>query len=178
MVANAMYDCSITDVTVFQGISKAACIASEVFDNDFSSCMDKTFSDLDNNLKSYSILMVTNSQIRLSPGKKKNIKAFIQWTKDQIRLGLNPAITRFPTDESADYIRRYKHHEAYIAKSKTITDTAKPQQFTDKLKWTEWYPTLVNFLRAIPGRKGIPLSYVIRPNDVTIHQNYGDFIDE
>ena len=57
MVANAMYDCSITDATVFQGISKAARIASEVFDNDFSTCMDKTYSDLDDDLKSYFILM-------------------------------------------------------------------------------------------------------------------------
>ena len=77
-VANAMYDCGITDATVFQGISKAERIASEVFDDDFSSCMDKTYTDLDDDLKSYSMLTVTNGQIRLTPGQKKNIKAFIQ----------------------------------------------------------------------------------------------------
>ena len=140
--------------------------------------MDSTHEDLDDDLKSYSTLTSANGQIRLGPAQKKNIKAFIQWTRDQFRLGKDPSSTRFPVSQVSEYIKRYKHHEAYIKKSKTITENAKPAQFTDKVKWHEWYPTFINFLRAIPGRSGVPLSYVFRPENVDIHLFYGDFINE
>ena len=45
--------------------------------------------------------------------QKNNIKAFIQWTRDHIRLVLDPALTRFSVANALDYIKRYKHHEAY-----------------------------------------------------------------
>ena len=58
-------------------------------------------------------------------------------------------------------------------------ETAKPENFTDKLKWIEWYPTFINFLRAISGRSGIPLSYICRPVSAIVPTTgYGDFIDE
>jgi uncharacterized membrane protein YgcG len=44
--------------------------------------------------------------------------------------------------------------------------------------WVDWYPTFINFLRAIPGRNGIPLSYICRKVPTTIQPTYTDFIDE
>ena len=99
--------------------------------------MDKTYIKLDDELKSYSTLTATHGHIRLTPGHKKNIKAFIQWTRDHIRLGIDPITVRFPVANASDFIKRYKHHDAYVNKSKTITETAKPENFTDKLKWIE-----------------------------------------
>ena len=87
---------------------------SELFEDDFSSCVDKTYEESDEDLKSYSNLTFINGKIRLGPGQKKNIKDFIQWNRYQIRLGLYPALTRFPVVNASDYINRYKHHEAYI----------------------------------------------------------------
>ena len=179
MLANPMSDCGITDATLFDGDTKAIRIATEIFDNDFTSCMDNTYIELDDELDSYPTITAAHGQIRLTPRHKKNIKAFIQWMRDQIRLGVNPITVRFTVANASDFIKRYKHHDAYVKKSKTITETEKSENFTDKLKWIEWYPTSINFLRAILGRNGIPLSYICSPASAIIPTTvYGDFIDE
>ena len=173
-----MFNCSITDDVLFDGNTKTSKIANELFDEDFMSCMDKTYAELDDDLKSYSTLTVAHGQIRITPGHKKKIKAFIQWTRDQIRLGIDPITVRFPVANASDFIRRYKHHDAYVKKSNTITDMEKPENFTDKLKWIEWYPTLINFIRAIRGRNRIPLSYICTPVRMIVPTtDYGDFIN-
>ena len=33
------------------------------------------------------------------------------------------------------------------------------------MKWDDWNPTFLNFLKAIPGRNGVPLSYMCRENE-------------
>ena len=76
-LANAIFDCGITDATLFDGDMKASRIATELFDDDFTSCMDKTYVKLDDDLKSHSTLTDAHGHIRLTPGHKKNIKAFI-----------------------------------------------------------------------------------------------------
>ena len=86
--------------------------------------MDKKYVKLDDELKSYSTLINAHGQIRLPPGHKKNIKAFTQWTRDHIRLGIDPITVRFPVANALDFIKRYKHYDAYVKKSKTITETA------------------------------------------------------
>ena len=122
--------------------------------------------------------MAANSQIRLNLVHKNNVKAFIQWTRDQYRLVLDPVLTLFPVANIAEYIERYKHHEAYISKSSMLTDTTKHEQFTDKIKWIDWYPILINFLREIPGRNEVPLSYLCIPTNVQAKAVYEYFIDE
>ena len=72
----------------------------------------------------------------------------------------------------------YKNHEAYIKKASALTDTAKPEQFTDKMKWIDWYPTLINFLREIPGRNEIPLIYLCRHTNLQAEDVYNNLIDE
>ena len=46
-LANAMFDCGITDAVLFDGDTKASRIANELLDNDFTLCMDKTYVELD-----------------------------------------------------------------------------------------------------------------------------------
>ena len=122
---NAMFDCGIVDAVLFVGNTKAIRIATELFDDDFTSCMDKTYVQLDGDLNSYSTLTPSHSQIRLTHGLKKNIKAFIQWKRYQICLGIYPITVRFPVSNASYFIKRYKHHDAYVKKSKTITKTEK-----------------------------------------------------
>ena len=94
--------------------------------------------------------------------------------RDPIRLGIDPITVRFSVANALDFIKRYKHHDAYVKKSKMITETAKSENFTDKIKWIEWYNIFINFLRAIMGRNGILLSYIA----IVLTTGYGDFIDE
>ena len=161
-LANAMFDCSITDAKSFDGDTKTSRIATEIFDDDFTPCMDKTYVELDDDLKSYSTLTAAHGQIRLTPGHKKNIKALIQWTRYHVHLGIDPITVIFPVANTLDLFKRYKHDDAYVNKSKKITDTAKPENFTYKLKWIECYHTFINFQRAILGSNGITLSYICR----------------
>ena len=62
------------------------------------------------------------------------MKAFIKSARDHIRLGLNPDLTRFPLVNASYYIKRYKHLAAYIKMSKTITETAQPENFMNKVE--------------------------------------------
>ena len=126
-LTNAMFDCSITDDVLFDGDMKASRISTELFDNEFTSCMDKTYVELDDDLRSYSTLTATYGHIRLTPGHKNKIKAFIHWTRDQIRLGIDTITVRFPVANALEFIKRYNHHDSYIKKSKTIMETAKPE---------------------------------------------------
>ena len=136
-LANTMFGCGITNAALFGKNTKTSRIATELFDDNFTSYLDKTYGKLDDSLNSYSTLTAAHGQIRLTPGNKKNIKAFIQWKWDQIRLGIDPITVRFPVENASDLIKRYKHHDAYIKKYKTITETEKPENFTYKLKWIE-----------------------------------------
>ena len=49
-----------------------------MFEDDFSTCMDKTHEDIDNDFKTFLIMTVAQEHIRLLPGVKKRIKSFIQ----------------------------------------------------------------------------------------------------
>ena len=50
-LANAMLDSGITDAALFYGNMKAIRIATELFDDDFTSCMYSTYVELDDDLK-------------------------------------------------------------------------------------------------------------------------------
>ena len=57
----------------------------------------------------------------------------------------------------------------------TISKAADPGKFKDEKKWPDWEPAFVNYLSTIPGVEGVPLSYVVRANDVPGHQtDFGD----
>ena len=77
-VSNVTFICGIDSPMLFQADSQAMRISGGVFYDDLISCMDKAVKELNNDLKSYSTLTAANSQIRLNPGQKNNVSAFIQ----------------------------------------------------------------------------------------------------
>ncbi len=103
----------------------------------------------------------------------------MQWTRDEIRLGRDPSLTPFPVAQVGELIWRYKTHEKFQNDSKTLSEAAKPDKFQESVKWWEdWKPSFLNYLRAIPGRDGIPLKYICREQDepdMTLHE---DFLDD
>ena len=105
-VANAIFLCGVNDATLFNGLTKAERIAADLFDDDYNACMDKTINELKEDLKAYSSLTQANGQIRLGPGEVRNIKAFIQWTKDKVRTGNNPEMELFDINDAPSYILR------------------------------------------------------------------------
>jgi hypothetical protein len=177
-VTNAMIACGVPNTTLFNGDSTARRIAVDIFDDSFETCIDKTVEELNSDLKDYSVLTVNQGQIRLNPATKRSIRAFIQWCKDKYRLNEDPSAMPFPNEDTPLLIQRYNTHKAFVEKSKTISDTATPIQFTHKVKWIDWQPTFINFLRAIPGRNGLPLSYICRPETIIPQNPYTNFIEE
>ena len=97
---------------------------------------------------------------------RKKVKAFVQWTKDKVRKGINPSTQPFVlgTQELITLTNRIQVHKKYTADAKTMSDTTKPIDFTNEVKWIDWHPTLVSHLWMILGKNGVPLSYIIRSN--------------
>eukprot|EP00978_Attheya_sp_CCMP212_P045616 scaffold353478_cov28-Attheya_sp.AAC.1 len=79
----------VNDVDLFNGATASARMALDMFNDSFHSCMDKMFDEVDQDFKSYSSLTIAQGQIRLLPGIRTRIKAFIQWMRDELRLGRN-----------------------------------------------------------------------------------------
>ena len=155
----------VDDALQFNGETQAQRLSADMFDDTFTSCMDKTYEELDSDLKMYSSLTVAQGQIRLQPGTKRGIKSFVQWTRDTIRTDRNPVTEPIVAFDNALLMKRYKTHRTFVQKSNSISTTASPSTFSVSTKWEDWFPTLINFLHTIPGRDGVPLDYVCRDNE-------------
>ena len=177
-VLDALIVCGVDNVALFLGETQAQRVTDDIFDDAFASCMDITFKELDDHFKTYSDLSAAQGQIRFRPGTRKNIKAFVQWTRDEIRLGRDPSRTPFPVDQVSDLIRRYKTHEKFQTDSRILSEAAKPDKFQESMKWEDWKPTFLNYIRAIPGRDGIPLKYICRDRDEVDLATNEDFLDD
>ena len=47
---------------------------------------------------------------------------------------------------------------AFVSTLPKVSHAVKPRDFTKEIKWADWAPSFENYLRAIPGRIGVPLS--------------------
>ena len=81
----------------------AETIATEIFLDELQSALDVWDGYLADAFKTLSGLTVAQGQLRLLPAQKNRIKAFIQWVKDMVRTGIDPATLPFPVDETAGY---------------------------------------------------------------------------
>ena len=170
--------CGIPDANPFGGQTQAVRIATELFNDSFTAVKNKTFSDLDEDLKGFSILTVNQGQLRFQPGIKHNLRAFIQWTRDEFRMSRDPADTVFPVANVAILLDQYRTHKQFVDNAELMSKAAKPRDFTNEMKWTDWEPTLVGYLKTLPGRDGVPLAYIIRNNEVPDPTPMADFLDE
>ena len=75
-IRNVMTLCGVNDVNMFTRQTAAQHLAEYCFGDDYTSIMDKTYSEFEDDLKSYSTLIVANGQIRLDPCTKRHIRAF------------------------------------------------------------------------------------------------------
>ena len=63
-VTDAMVLCGVPDGIPFDESTQAQRVATDVFDDDFQSTMDKTFHELEDDFKSYATMTVNQGQIR------------------------------------------------------------------------------------------------------------------
>ena len=79
-ITDALITCGvISDTTglIVNGNNEAEMIASDVFNENFNTCVDIKFSQLEDNWKTYSRLIVAEGRIRLIPRTKVNSRAFV-----------------------------------------------------------------------------------------------------
>ena len=177
-VTEAMKQCGVDYITQFQNRTSAQTITENVFGDDFYMCLGKTTDELDNNIKSFATLRQNQGQIRIGPGEKMKLVAFMHWVQNKVCCGEATEDEPFPVYMHPDLIRDHKSHKIFIEKSKTLSDSAKPIRFKDTMKWDKWCPTFINFCKTIPGRNRIPLSYVCRDNEIGLpHNPMLDFLD-
>ena len=123
--------------------------------------------------------MYTNAiagQLIFTIPERNAIKAFVQLVKDLIRCGKDPAEHQFEKKGISELIQKSKTHELYVINA--TSNAAKPKDFTNDLKWADLAPSFENYLRAIPGRTGVPLSYIIRENDAPNPTPNMDFLQD
>jgi hypothetical protein len=56
-IRDAMIACGVNDADLFDGDTPAARIATDLFGDDYATCMDKSFEELDSEFNTYSDLM-------------------------------------------------------------------------------------------------------------------------
>jgi hypothetical protein len=131
-IEQAMIDCGVSENIIYDGDTQAERMSTDIFGDEFQTCMDKTNEELDDdffNSSKWPNMIIT--------GNKEEIRAFLQWVKHKYRMNEDPAQEHFPVNETNTILQCYKTHKAYVDKSKTISDTATPLQFTDKTKWSD-----------------------------------------
>ena len=175
-VYDAMVECGVNDATLFMGQTPAVRIAEDCFGNDFNAVMEISYEEFEADLKSYSTLTVANGQIRLDPRTKRMIRAFLQFVRNHYRISVDPSTIPFVTANAIQLLNDEKTHKAFVDKSSKIIETTKPIRFTEKIRWDDWVPTFINFLRSIPGRHGVPLCYVIRNHVVPLIDPLADLL--
>ena len=170
-VETAMTACGFTDIV-------AARIASEFFDDQFSSCKNQTHTDMKDAFKSLASLSIASGGMKFTPKQKSFITNFSHWVKHQYRMGRDPALLRYPFTDTTVIKNKASIHSMYIERHETIATAAKPEKLTKDIRWDDWYPSFLNYLRTIPGRKGIPLQYVVRDNEMPTNKPLADYLDE
>ena len=93
----------------------------------------QTHAELQDDWKTYASLTVAQGQIRVRVVVKKNIRAMVQWTKDQIRTGKDPSATPFTLANVSvgDLLEKEKSHENWVKRAKEKSDAAMPKDFKE-----------------------------------------------
>lgn len=180
-VLRSLMDCGVenhSNGVIWNGESASQRIASKVFNNNFSTCIDITLQDLDDRWKTYSSLTVNEGCIRIKPTTKFRIRAFTEWVRHKIRSNQLPSDEPFPVADCDDLIDQYNTHKQWVSEASNMAKSARLKNFTEKMKWMDWKLMLINFLRTQPGRNGVPLNYVIWDSKNPVIRNNVNFLDD
>ena len=91
------------------------------------------------------------------PAQKYKIKEFTKWVNDQFILGIDSTTLPFSQADASELLRRSKTHQLFVSKSDTISKAERSVKLTKQVKREYWESILMNYVREIPGRDGVPL---------------------
>ena len=116
-ISDALTNCGVLSNTtgiVLNGNISADMIAAYVFNENFNTCVDIKFSELEYNWKTYRRLTVAEERISLRPRTKVDIREFVQCTRGEVRQDEDPILTLFPLNDRDDLIERFKTHNHWL----------------------------------------------------------------
>ena len=167
-IVDSLDFCEVPLAPLYAGADQRTRIAGQIFMDSYDTCLSLTIEDVKDSLTSFAKLTAANGRIVLQPGIKRNIIAFVQWTRTELRSGRNPVLTPFPIANVVALHNNLKICSNFSKQSELLAVQVKPRKFTAEVDWRDWEPTFVNYLKLIPGITGIPLAYVVRRNAAPI----------
>ena len=176
-IEEALGLCGVPDAPLFGGLTPRERMADQMFFNSYDTVLSVTIDEVNDAMTAFTKLAVTQGRISLQPGVKKRVTAFVQWARSEIRCGRDPGALAYPVGNLISQMHDLRICENFENQSDTIIKQASPKPFTSNVQWNDWMPTLVNYLKLIPGRSGIQLSYVIRSRDAPDSTFVGPILD-
>ena len=112
----------------------------------------------------------TIARINFGVRRTKKLTAMLHFVHDFYRVSENPTIVGLNNATFSTALEttlsRADVRQALIDQSDTSSKQASPGPLVNKRKWKEWETKFENYLSTIIGSNGVPLSYVIRANDL------------
>ena len=150
---------------------------------DYKDLENLTEKEIDTLSDSFQKKMSTDGKMTFGSRRTRYLKAASHWTRDFARISKVPTIIGLNKSKMLEALNvaldREKVRKNLMSTSELNAKAASPGPLDSEKKWLEWEPKFVNYLSTMFGINGVPLSYVIRENDVPDHDGeHADFMQE
>lgn len=164
-VLDAMIACGFDNVIERGGITDAQRVATDTFDDDFSTAIYLDYKDIASEVKRYAALTQAAGRILWTAPNKNRIKCFIFWVQDTKRKGLQPQFIPFLVHHTvADIQNQITQLEHFTKRADQHVSTINVAKLKQENEWYNWKPQFTTLLKGMPGISSVPLSYVLRTN--------------
>jgi hypothetical protein len=149
---------------------------------DFADMADLKGKDISDLAESFAKRSVADGRIHFGLARTKRFKGMIHWVQDFGRVsevptidGLTQATYRAALLEAST---RSEIRLQEAERSDTLSREAAPGKLKDGRRWNDWKRGMENMLATMPGVTAIPLSYVIRTNDIPEPNGHDNFVQK
>ena len=140
--------------------------------------------DIDSMSRGYAGRTVVDGRIHFATRRIQKLKALVHWVQDFRRISQDPTITSMTGNEFLAALdvaaQRAKVRTQHSKDSDVMSKDASPGPLKSERDWVDWEPKFTNYCSVLQGVNGVPLSYVIRPNDEPplADTEYASFLDK
>jgi hypothetical protein len=164
-VLDAMITCGFNNTIQRAGSTDAQRIATDTFDNDFSTAIYLDEKAIASEIKRYAALPQAAGRILWTAPNRNRIKCFIFWVQDMKRKGILPDTVPFLGHHTvADIQNQTTQLDHFIKRSDQHVSTINVAKLKQENEWYNWKPQFTTLLKGMPGISSVPLSYVLRAN--------------
>ena len=167
------YDAEMNQVLTWIGFNTPN-IRNRIMDDafnmlrDLSTCKEADIRDL---ASGFAKRTQNEGRIIFGLRRTKRLIAMMHWVQDFYRYNEVPTLQGIETEDSLLSAIETAAQRANVRANAaeqvdTVSKAADPGKFKDESKWAEWEPAFVNYLSTIPGVDGVPLSYVVREDEI------------